>query len=449
MADNKLNSGNLRQAIVDRTDATERETALFLRVLVEQITEGLRSGEQIKINGLGTFRLQEMAPRKSVNVNTGEPIIIPGYTKVVFTPEVSMREMVEKNKSVTPILNLNGQAPTPTVNEDALSPLEKLGKQADEIVDLLADLGQDPRMRSQAAEESVPAEEESVVEAVDTAVAVAPEEVAEEPVSEEVVEEIVAEETIAEEVVEAETTEEKEEEVSEPFAEPAVEPTTEEPVTEPTVEPIAAPTVEPIAAHAVEPIAAPAKEESVAAPVEPIAPQEGKAGKKRKYHFWRDTLICVVCLLVVLAGGFLFLRGAMADWIDSLVAKSETVVADTVAAMPYALVAEVMTADTVAVVNEPKQPVYQQFITTEEIREGSRLTWLAYRYYGNKDLWVYIYDANKDHLDNPNEIRVGTPIRIPRLTTEQQDTTLQATREVMQRLKDNAIHWDVRNKNNQ
>ena len=431
MADNKLNSGNLRQAIVDRTDATEREAALFLRVLVEQITEGLRSGEQIKINGLGTFRLQEMAPRKSVNVNTGEPIIIPGYTKVVFTPEVSMREMVEKNKSVTPILNLNGQVPTAPVKEDALSPLEKLGRQADEIVDILADLGQDPRTRLQVAEESA-SEEVDTTDAV-----VAPEKVAEEPVSEEVVEEVVAEETIAEEVAEAETTEEKEEEVLEPVAEPAVEPaiepTTEEPITEPTVEPIAAP----------------AKEEPVAAPVEPIAPAESKTGKKRKYHFWRDTLICVVCLLVVLAGGFLFLRGAMVNWIDSLVAKSETIVADTVAAMPATPAAAVLPEDTIAVVNEPKQPVYQQFITTEEIREGSRLTWLAYRYYGNKDLWVYIYDANKDHLDNPNEIRVGTPIRIPRLTTEQQDTTLQATREVMQRLKDNAIHWDVRNKNNQ
>lgn len=407
---------------MERTDATEREAALFLRVLVEQITEGLRSGEQIKINGLGTFRLQEMAPRKSVNVNTGEPIIIPGYTKVVFTPEVSMREMVEKNKSVTPVLNLNGQAPSPTVNEDALSPLEKLGRQADEIVDLLADLGQDPRMRSQAAE-SVPAE----VDTTDAVVAL--EEVAAEPVSEEVVEEIVAEETIAEEVTEEETAEEKvEEEVPEPIAEPAVEPaiepTTEEPVTEPTVEPIAAP----------------AKEEPVAAPVEPIAPAESKTGKKRKYHFWRDTLICVVCLLVVLAGGFLFLRGAMVNWIDSLVAKSETVVADTVAAVPATPAAEVLSEDTVAMASEPKQPVYQQFITTEEIREGSRLTWLAYRYYGNKDLWVYIYDANKDHLDNPNEIRVGTPIRIPRLTTEQQDTTLQTTREVMQRLKDNAIN---------
>ncbi|MGM9810193.1 MAG: HU family DNA-binding protein, partial [Paludibacteraceae bacterium] len=412
-----------------RTDATEREAALFLRVLVEQITEGLRSGEQIKINGLGTFRLQEMAPRKSVNVNTGEPIIIPGYTKVVFTPEVSMREMVEKNKSVTPILNLNGQAPSEPVNEDALSPLEKLGRQADEIVDILADLGQDPRMRPMAAEESAPAEEESAAEAVDTTDIVAPKEATEEPVSEEVAEEVAEEETIAKEVAEAETAEEKvEEDVPEPVAEP---------ITEPVAEPIT------------EPVAEPVKEEPIAAPVEIIAPEEVKAGKNRRYHFWRDTLICVVCLLVVLAGGFLFLRGAMANWIDSLVAKSETPVADTVVVLPSAPTAEVLPEDTVAVASEPEQPVYQQFITTEEIREGSRLTWLAYRYYGNKDLWVYIYDANKDHLDNPNEIRVGTPIRIPRLTTEQQDTTLQTTREVMQRLKDNAIHWDVRNKNDQ
>ena len=159
MADNKLNNVHLRQAIIDRTDATEREANLFLRVLVEQIIAGLQGGEQIKINGLGIFRLQEMAPRKSVNVNTGEPFIIPGYTKVVFAPEVSMREMVEKNQSVTPLVNLNADTSAAPVDEAALSPLEKLGRQADEIVGILADLGQDPRMRSQAAEESAPAEE--------------------------------------------------------------------------------------------------------------------------------------------------------------------------------------------------------------------------------------------------------------------------------------------------
>ena len=405
---------------------------MFLRVLVEQIIAGLQGGEQIKINGLGTFRLQEMAPRKSVNVNTGEPIIIPGYTKVVFAPEVSMREMVEKNKSVTPIVNLNADTSAAPVDEEALSPLEKLGRQADEIVGILVDLGQDPRMRSQAAEESAPAEE-ARAETVDSAATEeVAEEVAEELVSEEVAEEVATEETISEEVAEVEIAEEKaEEEVARPTVE-----TIAEPIVEPVAEPIAEPVVEPVA----EPVAEPTKEEPVVMPVESIAPVAGKADKKRKYHFLRDTLICVVCLLVVLAGGFLFLRGAMANWIDSLVAKREPVATDTVVAIPSTPMVEEVIEDTAVIENAPELPVYQQFIATEEIHEGSRLTWLAYRYYGNKDLWVYIYDANKDHLGNPNEIRVGTPIRIPRLTTEQRDTTLQTTREVMLRLKENALN---------
>ena len=388
MADNKLNNVHLRQAIIDRTDATEREANLFLRVLVEQIITGLQGGEQIKINGLGTFRLQEMAPRKSVNVNTGEPIIIPGYTKVVFAPEVSMREMVEKNKSVTPIVNLNGDSSAAPVDEEALSPLEKLGRQADELVGILADLGQDPRMPLAVGEEK-----ESDSTEVAASATVVEEEVAVEAVAEP---KGVVEETV--------------EEVSEPAEESAEKPK-EEPVVEPIEEPVAS------------------KEQKVS-----------KERKKRKYHFLRDTLICVVCLLVVLAGGFLFLRGAMANWIDSLVAKREPVATDTVVAIPSTPMVEEVTEDTAVIENAPELPVYQQFIATEEIREGSRLTWLAYRYYGNKDLWVYIYDANKDHLGNPNEIRVGTPIRIPRLTTEQRDTTLQTTREVMLRLKENAIN---------
>lgn len=388
MADNKLNNVHLRQAIIDRTDATEREANLFLRVLVEQIIAGLQGGEQIKVNGLGIFRLQEMAPRKSVNVNTGEPFIIPGYTKVVFAPEVSMREMVEKNKSVTPIVNLNADTSAAPVDEEALSPLEKLGRQADEIVGILADLGQDPRMPIAMEEEM-----ESDSTEVAASATVAEEEVAVEAVAE------------PEEVVE-----EAVEEVSVPAEEPTESPT-EEPVVEPIEEPVAS------------------KEQKVS-----------KERKERKYHFLRDTLICVVCLLVVLAGGFLFLRGAMANWIDSLVAKREPVTTDTVVTIPSTPVVEEVAEDTAVMVGIQELPVYQQFIATEEIREGSRLTWLAYRYYGNKDLWVYIYDANKDHLGNPNEIRVGTPIRIPRLTTEQQDTTLQTTREVMLRLKENAIN---------
>ena len=66
-------------------------------------------------------------------------------------------------------------------------------------------------------------------------------------------------------------------------------------------------------------------------------------------------------------------------------------------------------------------PEYQSFIATEEMHADSRLAWMAYRYWGKKDLWVYIYDANREHISNPNLIKIGTPIHIPRLTKEQQD----------------------------
>jgi nucleoid DNA-binding protein len=56
----------------------------------------------------------------------------------------------------------------------------------------------------------------------------------------------------------------------------------------------------------------------------------------------------------------------------------------------------------------------QADITTETMEQGSRLTLMALKYYGNKVFWVYIYEANKDKITDPNNIPVGTKIRIPK-----------------------------------
>lgn len=56
----------------------------------------------------------------------------------------------------------------------------------------------------------------------------------------------------------------------------------------------------------------------------------------------------------------------------------------------------------------------QKFPVTETIEQGSRLTLLALKYYGNKAFWVYIYEANKNIITNPDKIPVGTKIRIPK-----------------------------------
>jgi hypothetical protein len=56
-----------------------------------------------------------------------------------------------------------------------------------------------------------------------------------------------------------------------------------------------------------------------------------------------------------------------------------------------------------------------------------------------------LYDANKDCIGNPNDIEVGTPIRVPRLTEEQLDTTLQSTIVTLQYLREQAIEAAHRN----
>jgi hypothetical protein len=56
-----------------------------------------------------------------------------------------------------------------------------------------------------------------------------------------------------------------------------------------------------------------------------------------------------------------------------------------------------------------------------------------------------LYDANKENISNPNDIEVGTPIRVPRLTEAQLDTTLESTIVTLQYLREQAIEAAQRN----
>ena len=83
----------------------------------------------------------------------------------------------------------------------------------------------------------------------------------------------------------------------------------------------------------------------------------------------------------------------------------------------------------------PEANIYEELITIEPMHEASRLTWMAKRFYGDKAYWPYLYDANKDHISNPSKIEVGTPIRVPKLTAAQKDTTIESTRIALERLR--------------
>lgn len=369
----KVSWTELRRILATRAGVSEKEANAFLNALNAQVVEALKIDKQVKINGLGIFKLQPVASRKSVNVATGEAITIEGYNKVVFMPEAGVKELIESHQ--------------PSVVSDQPSevdPLKKLGSQAEEIVDILGELGQSPK--EEKAEEPEPIKEPEVPE------------VAEEPVK-----------------------------APEPEPEP-------EPVKEPEPEPVVVPEPEPVKEP--EPIKEP----------EPEQPKK----KEKKYHFVRDTLICVVILLLLLLVGYFFLRSQLGGWIDSLLQENpqteQVVAADTTAAVAVAPIegaeGEVLTEEQVLAeflecseeTEEqvtPEETIYEDLLAIENMHEASRLTWMAKRFYGSKAYWPYIYDANKDHISNPSNIEVGTPIRVPRLTEAQKDTTSAAYKQLL------------------
>lgn len=391
MAD-KLSSTDLRRAVMARTGASEKEVALFHNALKEQIIAALRQDNQVKINGLGTFRLQAISPRKSVNIATGESITIEGYNKLAFVPEVSVKELVGNNP--LPQDTPAPQQPTPKKQPgNEFDPLKKLGEQADEIVDILATLGQGPKAQSETNE---PVSTTSS----DQPASVSAEQAPTTPTSTSPLKEGNASETIAPK----ETT-----------------PQEKTPVETIEIEPVVSTT-------------SPKKEEKK---------QQKPAKTKRKYHFLRDTLICVSCLLLVLVGGYIFLRETLSQWVDSLreqpdtemVAVENTTPIDTIGTAKDTTLTSEITEEDAESTSTPL--TYTEFIATERVRNGSRLAQIARRHYGEDkmDLWVYIYDANRDIIDNPNAIKVGTELRVPHLTEQQMDLTNPDTQAQIAQLK--------------
>lgn len=74
----------------------QSEATVFVNLFFEEIQKGLEQEKQVKVRGLGTFKLQTVKPRESVNVNTGERVLIGGHEKMAFTPDNALKELVNR-----------------------------------------------------------------------------------------------------------------------------------------------------------------------------------------------------------------------------------------------------------------------------------------------------------------------------------------------------------------
>ena len=168
----KLNIYDLCSVLTSKNGLDDKESHRFIKAIFDVIQEGLDEDKIVKVKGLGTFKIIEVDDRESINVNTGERVLIEGHSKLTFTPDSVMKEIVNKpfSQFETVILNEGVDFPEPVVEEPA-------------VEDIIAD---------------EPAEDKEIIVEPQIDNNVAEQSVAEEPVAEKnVAEEPVAEEPVA------------------------------------------------------------------------------------------------------------------------------------------------------------------------------------------------------------------------------------------------------------
>ena len=395
----------LRKAVCEKTGMREKDVNVLLRAWLNSMKEALARGEEVHLSRLGTFWMQKTAPRKSVDVTTGEEILISESERLSFAMSAGLREQVNAVKS-----------PRLIAGND---PIRKLGEQANEIIDILADLGQEPNTSAAHTEEEPEMPEEPEIP-----------EMPEEPEMQE---------------------------------EPESPEIPEEPE-EPEIPEI------------------PEKPEEPEIPESPEKPEEPEKKERhttveKKRPLWVTALLTLIVFLLLLLFGVLFFQRQLVKWVDMLHEKTEltekhhspnkpasttlpataesTATAQETAGtqepelkataikevevhkaeaqQTEAKKAEAKKAEaTEAVAAKPakaEQPAktakdekaWDGYIGTVKLAEGSRLALLADRYYGERELWVYIFEANRDHIKHPNDVPIGTEIRIPRLKAAYSD----------------------------
>ena len=87
---------DLARIMAERNDMQRTESEQFVVAMFDMLKDALAEEGQVKIKGLGTFKIQTMKERASVNINTGEKVIIDSHERVTFTPDASMRDSVNK-----------------------------------------------------------------------------------------------------------------------------------------------------------------------------------------------------------------------------------------------------------------------------------------------------------------------------------------------------------------
>ena len=197
----KVSVAWIAEAIAGKHGLTQKDAEQFVATFFDLINEALHEEKMVKVKGLGTFKVIDVRERESINVNTGERVVIESHGKISFTPDPIMRDLVNKPFAQFETVMLNDDVDIEELNavsvdEEPLAIVDEQPQEVEEEPNVAAAgpevVDEQPLMNEdQSQEETVPQlqeVEEPIVDVVGQTVEEEPEQVVEEE-SEQVVEE--------------------------------------------------------------------------------------------------------------------------------------------------------------------------------------------------------------------------------------------------------------------
>ena len=349
----KISFPDLVGLLSSKMNITKKEAETFLKEFFTVSTEVITSGEELRINGLGLFKPIWVEARGSINVQTGEPVEIPGHYKLSFIPDKVLREAVNAPFSSFSVEVLNDHVP---IEDMTAVPSQDIDENNDicntENVEL-----QDSKEIREKEEEDEPIE----------------------PAHEYIQEDKSADEESSESTVSSQEIEKFQEEIIQPESETKVE----------------------------------EKEEDC---YEDYL-RKSASRKSFWWGVLSAFGIIIIFFMgndspyVVKIGEYTLSLGKQSIDSRPMNNNPESVVLpenkDTLSEMEKDSVLK----DSVISVSPLAAPEVKPVIET--IRSGVFLTTLARKYFGHKAFWVYIYEENKDVIKNPNQVPIGTRLTIP------------------------------------
>ncbi|MBO4719165.1 MAG: HU family DNA-binding protein [Prevotella sp.] len=92
----KISINELAAVLIERKNLKKKSASAFVNELFYLVQKGLEQDKIVKVKGFGTFKIIDVDDRESVNVNNGERVLIEGHSKITFTPDSLMKELVNK-----------------------------------------------------------------------------------------------------------------------------------------------------------------------------------------------------------------------------------------------------------------------------------------------------------------------------------------------------------------